>query len=150
MPSKAAKQPLPKAALAKPSPAKPTLSKAGAKPIPLKPAPAAPDDVPVTGLDLASAKLSPAMAAYFRSLQDRLGFVPNVLAAYAFDMAKLETFVAMYNDLMLGNSGLSKLRARNDRGGGVVPKPLLLLPDRAWRGSSGNIPASSRSRFCRS
>src|SRR6516164_9448358 len=32
-----------------------------------------------------------------------------VLLAYAFDMAKLETFVAMYNDLMLGDSGLSKL-----------------------------------------
>jgi uncharacterized peroxidase-related enzyme len=32
-----------------------------------------------------------------------------VLLAYAFDMAKLETFVAMYNDLMLAPSGLSKL-----------------------------------------
>ena len=32
-----------------------------------------------------------------------------MLAAYAFDNAKLETFVAMYNDLMLGDSGLSKL-----------------------------------------
>jgi len=27
--------------------------------------------------------------------------VPNVLLAYAFDMAKLETFAAFYNDLML-------------------------------------------------
>jgi uncharacterized peroxidase-related enzyme len=35
--------------------------------------------------------------------------VPNVLAAYAFDNAKLEPFVAMYNDLMLAPSGLSKL-----------------------------------------
>jgi uncharacterized peroxidase-related enzyme len=35
--------------------------------------------------------------------------VPNVLKAYAFDNAKLEAFVAMYNDLMLGPSGLSKL-----------------------------------------
>jgi uncharacterized peroxidase-related enzyme len=35
--------------------------------------------------------------------------VPNVLKAYAFDMAKLEPFVAMYNDLMLAPSGLSKL-----------------------------------------
>ena len=49
------------------------------------------------------------MAAYFKKCQDKLGFVPNVLLAYAFDMAKLETFVAMYNDLMLGDSGLSKL-----------------------------------------
>ena len=60
-------------------------------------------------LNLPPAKLSPAMAAYFKKCQDKLGFVPNVLLAYAFDMAKLETFVAMYNDLMLGESGLSKL-----------------------------------------
>ena len=49
------------------------------------------------------------MTAYFKKCQDRLGFVPNVLVAYAFDMTKLETFVAMYNDLMLGDSGLTKL-----------------------------------------
>ncbi len=35
--------------------------------------------------------------------------VPNVLAAYAFDIEKLNTFTAMYNDLMLGQSGLTKL-----------------------------------------
>ena len=92
-----------------PVPAKMALGKAAAKPVPLKPTPAAADDIPVIGLNLEPAKLSPAMAAYFRKCQDRLGFVPNVLAAYAFDMAKLETFVAMYNDLMLGDSGLSKL-----------------------------------------
>jgi uncharacterized peroxidase-related enzyme len=68
-----------------------------------------PDDAPIIALNLAPVKLSPAMAAYFKKCQDRLGFVPNVLLAYAFDMAKLETFVAMYNDLMLGDSGLSKL-----------------------------------------
>jgi uncharacterized peroxidase-related enzyme len=89
-----------KAAPPKPSPAKPAV----------KPPPAAvPDDVPVIALNLAPAKLSPAMAAYFRKCQDKLGFVPNVLLAYAFDMPKLETFAAMYNDLMLGDSGLSKL-----------------------------------------
>jgi uncharacterized peroxidase-related enzyme len=49
------------------------------------------------------------MAAYFKKCQEKLGFIPNVLVAYAFDMTKLETFVAMYNDLMLGDSGLSKL-----------------------------------------
>jgi len=67
------------------------------------------DDVPVIALNLPPAKLSPAMAAYFQKCRDKLGFVPNVLLAYAFDMAKLEAFVAMYNDLMLGESGLSKL-----------------------------------------
>jgi len=70
---------------------------------------AVPDDTPAIVLDLPPAKLSPAMEAYFKKCQDKLGFVPNVLVAYAFDMAKLESFVAMYNDLMLGPSGLSKL-----------------------------------------
>jgi uncharacterized peroxidase-related enzyme len=70
---------------------------------------AAGDDVKVIALDLAAAKLSPAMTAYFNKCQEKLGFIPNVLAAYAFDMPKLEAFVAMYNDLMLGPSGLSKL-----------------------------------------
>jgi uncharacterized peroxidase-related enzyme len=79
------------------------------KPATPKPAPAVADDVPVIALNLPAAKLSPAMAAYFRKCQDRLGFVPNVLVAYAFDTVKLEAFVAMYNDLMLGDSGLSKL-----------------------------------------
>ena len=70
---------------------------------------AAADDQPVIALNLPPGKLSPAMAAYFKKCQDKLGFVPNVLLAYAFDTAKLEAFVAMYNDLMLGESGLSKL-----------------------------------------
>jgi uncharacterized peroxidase-related enzyme len=49
------------------------------------------------------------MTAYFDKCREKLGFVPNVLAAYAFDNAKLEAFVALYNDLMLAPSGLSKL-----------------------------------------
>jgi uncharacterized peroxidase-related enzyme len=63
----------------------------------------------VTALDLPQAELTPAMEAYFQKCRDRIGFVPNVLTAYAFDMAKLEAFVAFYNDLMLAPSGLSKL-----------------------------------------
>jgi uncharacterized peroxidase-related enzyme len=74
-----------------------------------KAAPAVADDVPVIALNLPPGKLSPAMTAYFKKCQDKLGFVPNVLVAYAFDNTKLETFVALYNDLMLGDSGLSKL-----------------------------------------
>ena len=46
---------------------------------------------------------------YFDICQDKLGMIPNVLRAYAFDIEKLNTFTAMYNDLMLGDSGLSKL-----------------------------------------
>jgi uncharacterized peroxidase-related enzyme len=49
------------------------------------------------------------MAAYFDKCLEKIGFVPNVLQAYTHDMAKLEAFVAFYNDLMLGPSGLSKL-----------------------------------------
>ena len=84
-------------------------AQAAVKAAPAKPAATPPDDMPVIALNLPAAKLSPAMAVYFKKCQDKLGFVPNVLVAYAFDNAKLESFVALYNDLMLGDSGLSKL-----------------------------------------
>jgi uncharacterized peroxidase-related enzyme len=64
---------------------------------------------PIIALDLPAAPLEPAMQAYFAKCLEKLGFVPNVLAAYAFDPAKLRTFVAMSDDLMLAKSGLSKL-----------------------------------------
>jgi uncharacterized peroxidase-related enzyme len=67
------------------------------------------DDTVITALELPAAELSPAMRGYFDKCMEKLGFIPNVLAAYAFDMAKLEAFVAIYNDLMLAPSGLSKL-----------------------------------------
>ncbi len=74
-----------------------------------RPSIAAADDTEIIVLKLDAGQLSPAMQAYFAKCQERLGFVPNVLAAYAFDTTKLEAFVAMYNDLMLAPSGLSKL-----------------------------------------
>lgn len=46
---------------------------------------------------------------YFDICQDKLGMVPNVLKAHAFDMAKLDAFTGLYNDLMLADSGLTKL-----------------------------------------
>jgi uncharacterized peroxidase-related enzyme len=67
------------------------------------------DDTVITALQLPPVPLSADMAAYFAKCEEKLGFVPNVLKAYAFDMAKLSAFVAMYNDLMLAPSGLSKL-----------------------------------------
>jgi uncharacterized peroxidase-related enzyme len=70
---------------------------------------AADDDTTITALSLQEAAPTDAMAAYFRKCEEKLGFVPNVLKAYAFDMPKLEAFVAMYNDLMLAPSGLSRL-----------------------------------------
>lgn len=63
-----------------------------------------------TALDLPMADPLPAPTQkYFDICQDKLGLVPNVLQAYAFDVDKLNAFTALYNDLMLGESGLSKL-----------------------------------------
>jgi uncharacterized peroxidase-related enzyme len=70
---------------------------------------AAEDDTVITALGLPEAAPTDAVAALFHKCEEKLGFVPNVLKAYAFDMPKLEAFVAMYNDLMLAPSGLSKL-----------------------------------------
>lgn len=63
----------------------------------------------MVALSLPTVALNESTVAYFAKCQEKLGFIPNVLNAYAFDMAKLEDFVAMYNDLMLAPSGLSKL-----------------------------------------
>ena len=63
----------------------------------------------IMALDLKFAEPTPDMAAYFAKCREKIGFVPNVLAAYAHDMQKLEAFAAFYNDLMLAPSGLSKL-----------------------------------------
>ncbi len=63
-----------------------------------------------TALDLAQVDPLPeATRRYFDLCAEKLGFVPNVLRAYAHDIAKLDAFAAMYNDLMLGESGLTKL-----------------------------------------
>jgi len=68
-----------------------------------------PDDMP-TALDLPMVDpLPPETQKYFDICQEKLGMVPNVLRAYAFDVEKLNAFTAMYNDLMLGDSSLSKL-----------------------------------------
>ena len=63
-----------------------------------------------TALDLPMVDPLPeATQKYFDICTDKLGMIPNVLQAYAFDIDKLNTFTALYNDLMLGDSGLSKL-----------------------------------------
>jgi uncharacterized peroxidase-related enzyme len=71
--------------------------------------PLAHPDAEVMALRLRPAKLSSSMAAFFKLCEEKLGFVPNVMKAFSFDMAKLEAFVAYRNDLMLGGSGLSTL-----------------------------------------
>lgn len=54
-------------------------------------------------------KLDPGTQAYFAKCDEKIGFVPNVLLSYSFDAKKLRAFSDMYNELMLGESGLSKL-----------------------------------------
>ena len=74
------------------------------------PAPGGQDtDGRITALDLPRGELSPQTQAYFAKCDEKIGFVPNVLQAYAHDDAKLQAFAGMYNDLMLAPSGLSKL-----------------------------------------
>lgn len=93
--------------------AKKTASKTGAPAKQATPpqgvAATARDDLPAIALDLPAAPLDAATEAYFAKCREKIGFVPNVLAAYAFDLAKLNAFAGMYNDLMLAPSGLSKL-----------------------------------------
>jgi len=53
--------------------------------------------------------LDPDLRKYFAACDEKLGFVPNVLACYSFDQTKLRAFADLYNDLMLGDSTLSRL-----------------------------------------
>ncbi|WP_298376658.1 peroxidase-related enzyme [Azospirillum sp.] len=55
------------------------------------------------------ATLDEDLRALFDKCTEKLGFVPNVLQAYSLRQKKLRTFAQLYNELMLGESGLSKL-----------------------------------------
>lgn len=64
----------------------------------------------VIALDIATeGELTDRQQAYFDKCVEKLGMVPNVLKAYAFNPDKLAAFTGMYNDLMLADSNLSKL-----------------------------------------
>ncbi len=64
----------------------------------------------VTALDLPPAEpLPPDIAEIFDKCRQKLGLIPNVLRAYSFAPEKLRAFNALYDDLMLADSGLSKL-----------------------------------------
>lgn len=67
------------------------------------------ESAPLTALQLHETELELELRDYFRTCEDKLGFIPNVLKAYAFDNKKLKAFIDMSDDLMLGESGLSKL-----------------------------------------
>ena len=45
----------------------------------------------------------------WRKCVEKLGFVPNVFSTYSLKPKRLRNFMAMYNDIMLSDSGLSKL-----------------------------------------
>lgn len=55
------------------------------------------------------AALDEDLQAYYAKCTEKLGLIPNVLQAYSLRPNKLRNFSALYNELMLGKSGLSKL-----------------------------------------
>jgi uncharacterized peroxidase-related enzyme len=66
----------------------------------------------LTALDLPvppRESLPPDLQRYFRLCDEKIGFLPNVLAAYSFDEKKLRAFIGFYNELMLEDSPLSRL-----------------------------------------
>ena len=46
---------------------------------------------------------------YLNIVNEKIGFIPNVLAAFAKFPKQFEGFTKLYNSLMLGESGLTKL-----------------------------------------
>ncbi|GGF60426.1 alkyl hydroperoxide reductase AhpD [Terasakiella brassicae] len=54
-------------------------------------------------------KLDDDIQAYFAKCEEKLGMVPNVLRAFTFNSDKFRTFSKFYNQLMLGDSVLTKL-----------------------------------------
>jgi uncharacterized peroxidase-related enzyme len=55
------------------------------------------------------ASLDDDLQAIWRKCVDKLGFVPNVYATYSLRPQRLRNFMAMYNEVMLSESGLTKL-----------------------------------------
>ena len=54
-------------------------------------------------------RLEPGIKRVFEKCLEKIGFVPNVLRAYTLRPAKFEPFRLYNNELMLGQSGLSRL-----------------------------------------
>jgi uncharacterized peroxidase-related enzyme len=55
------------------------------------------------------ATLDEDLQAIWNKCVEKLGFVPNVFSTYSLKPKRLRNFMAMYNDIMLSESGLSKL-----------------------------------------
>jgi uncharacterized peroxidase-related enzyme len=68
----------------------------------------APDRVSALGVPDSSG-LDDDLRAIWKKCVDKLGFVPNVFNTYSLRPKRLRNFMAMYNEIMLSESGLSKL-----------------------------------------
>jgi len=69
-----------------------------------------PDHIMALDIPLPEASALPEdLQKFFNICQEKLGLVPNVLAAYSHDDEQLRTFSRFYNALMFGPSGLSNL-----------------------------------------
>ncbi len=68
-------------------------------------------DKPIVALDMPESEeeLTDRQKKYLDICVEKLGFVPNVLQAYAWHSTKFDGFTNLYNDLMLGESDLTKL-----------------------------------------
>jgi uncharacterized peroxidase-related enzyme len=55
------------------------------------------------------ATLDEDLQALWRKCVEKLGFVPNVFSTYSLKPKRLRNFMAMYNEIMLSDSGLTKL-----------------------------------------
>ncbi|HJU16381.1 MAG TPA: peroxidase-related enzyme [Stellaceae bacterium] len=69
-----------------------------------------PQPDPISGLSVPDpATLDEDLQALFARCTEKLGLVPNVLRAYSLRPQRLRNFIALYNELMLAPSGLTKL-----------------------------------------
>ena len=55
------------------------------------------------------ATLDEDLQVLWQKCAEKLGFVPNVFSTYSLKPKRLRNFMAMYNEIMLSESGLSKL-----------------------------------------
>jgi uncharacterized peroxidase-related enzyme len=67
-----------------------------------------PDHISVLGVPDPAA-LDDDLQVIWKKCVEKLGFVPNVLSTYSLKPKRLRNFMAMYNEIMLSDSGLSKL-----------------------------------------
>jgi hypothetical protein len=83
----------------------------------------------------------------FALCTEKLGIVPNVLRAYSLRPQKLRNFVAMYNELMLAPSRLSKLEREMVRSSCRAPTGGIAALLRTVR-RSGSYSATPNSARC--